>query len=249
MQIAVRWVGGFGLMLAAAAASAALVGTTRQESKSTRWTEMTYRGYVTGIPYEAPPEVALQALHADDEALAACMDAWPGKLAIRPVPELPGSRFVQVEENTLLDQCLQVRHDREWRFSQGVWSSPPADATLNVPSYLGSARARDFDAFRYELERDAANVAHGSIVAISCPDQQDSTFEGLPSREFRWALWSCRNRHDRRLRSDDWFRLELDEAGNVTRVVTPPRHLSEVPCILATACGRRFAGLGAGITF
>lgn len=117
---------------------------------------MTYRGYVTGLNHEAPPGVALRALHADDQALAACMDAWPGKLAIRPGRDRPGVRFIQVEEGTLLDQCLQVR---------------------------------------------------------------------------------------------DWFRLELDETGTVTRVVTPPQNLPELPCIMATACGYRFAGLGAGLTF
>jgi hypothetical protein len=250
MQIAARLVAGFGLVLVAAAATASLVvAAARTKPATTRWTEMTYRGYLTGIHYEAPPGVALLVLHADDEALAACMDAWPGKLAIRSVPDLPGSRFVQVEENTLLDQCLQVRHDRDGRFQQGIWSRTPTDATLNVPSYLGSARARGFDAFRYEREREAAALADGSIVAMSCPTQQDSIFEGLPSRELRRALRSCRNRHEGSFGSNDWFRLELDETGNVTRVVTQPPNLLEVSCIMATACGHRFASLGAGLTF
>jgi hypothetical protein len=251
MQIAARWVGGFGLVMVAAGASAALFVTaaSRHEPNSKRWTEMTYRGYVTGRDYELPSDVKLRELHADEEALAACMDAWPGKLAIRPVPGLSGAHFVQVEEGTLLDQCLQVRHDRDTRFSQGVWSSPPAEATMNVPSHLGRARPRGFDDFRYERELEAAALAAGEIVAVSCPAQKHSTFEGLPSLKFRLALWHCRSHWDGPSQRDDWFHLTLDEEGVVTRVITPPQHLPEAPCVMAVACGRRFAGLGAGLWF
>jgi hypothetical protein len=193
MQVAAPWVGGFGLVLVAVGATASLVVTAASphEARGNRWTAMTFRGYVTGRDYELPPEVKLRELRADEEALAACMDAWPGKLAIRPVPVLPGAHFVQVEEGTLLDQCLQVRHYQDSRFGQGVWTSTPADATMNVPTHLGSARTRGFDAFRYEREREAAALADGEILAVSCPEQKRSTSEGLPSYEFHVALRHC----------------------------------------------------------
>lgn len=251
MQIAVRWAGGFGWVLVAATATAALVviAAPRHEPESTQRTELTYRGYVTGLVNEAPPEVALRARHADDEALAACMDAWPGKLVIRSALGRPGTRVVQVEENTLLDQCLQVRHWQDARFSRGVWSGPPADATLNVPSQLGSARVRSFDPILDEREREAAALADGSIVAASCPATPHTSFDGLPSLEFRMALSTCVSRYHSTVDHRHRFRLALDGAGNVIRVIAPPEHLPEVPCLVATACGRRFAGLGGGLTF
>lgn len=63
------------------------------------------------------------------------------------------------------------------------------------------------------------------------------------------ALSICVSRHHSTVDHRHRFRLALDEAGKVIRVIAPPEHLLEVPCLVATACGHRFAGLGAGLTF
>lgn len=246
MHIASRWFGWCGLALGAVGASAALYMTRQSPVRpaSESWRELTYRTYAYGYDCHDTPEANAIARKADEEALAECLDAWEGMVAIHPVTRIPGVKEVLVEQGSPLEACLHLSGGHNYKFCGGSWDRPPADATLNVPAHLGITRPRTFDEYSHEREWERAALSSGSIVSLSCPAHVETTFVGLPSRELKQRLSRCDDRHTK-----GWFRLLFDEAGDVDRVVTTPERLSEVPCIMANACGLRFAGLGAGLSF
>lgn len=258
MQIAARWVGWCGLTLGAAAAVAALYArhdatTAVPENLPVvpadheSWRELTYRTFVMGLECRRTPEENARARIENEEALADCLDAWEGSFAVHAIPEAPEStdvRMILVEEESPLGECMRLRDQRDVAFCQSSWARPPADAHRNVPLRLGEARPNRGDAFRRDRERQAAGIADGEMIALACPAQPEQTFVGLPSRRLRKALSQCKSDRDH-----GWIRIALDETGTVSRVITTPKHVLDVPCALAEACGLRFAGLGTGLTF
>lgn len=250
MQIAARWVGWCGLTVGVAAATAALYArhdASASVPANERWRELTYRTFVMGGDCWPTPEASALARIANEEALDDCLDAWEGSLAVHGYPDAPESadvRMILVEEESPLGECILLRDRRDVPFCQSSWARPPADAHRNVPLHLGNSRSDVADAFRRERERAAAALAAGEIVALACPAQPAPTFVGLPSTDLQKELRQCKSGH-----AHGWIRIALDETGTVSRVITTPKQLLDVPCALAEACGLRFAGLGTGLTF
>jgi hypothetical protein len=240
MQIAARWVGWGGLAVGAVGAIAALCVTQRAPTTPASPPDLWYRGYVLGSADCST--TAADAWARGEEALAGCMDAWEGGLAVRSDRREPGLRLVLVEESSPLDRCLQVRKYENARFCDGSWARPPADARLNIPAHLGSKRVHTFDEYGWQRAWEAEAWAAGEIVSLSCPAHDASTFVGVPSLQLRIALSKCRGTS-----SEGLLRLAFDEAGDVDRVIAEPSLLPHVPCVMANACGLRFAGLGAGL--
>jgi hypothetical protein len=231
-MIAARGVGRCSLV-AAVAGVAALAATHKNPAppEDERWRELTYGAFGRDCHDDTECD-------ADEEAAADCLDAWDGSMATRTYPGFRGREFL-VEEYSPLYECLVLRR----RFGGG-WSRPPVDAAFHFPPHAGSSRTKHFDEFAFQRQREAVPLAKGDIVKLSCPSTTSSTYVGLPPMRLRQALWSCKLQADK-----GWFDVSLDEGGNVTGVITSPDQVTSAPCIMAMACGLRFAGLGAVLSF
>lgn len=241
-MIAARWIGWGSLVVVAV--GAIVLGVDRQAAHPVdeSWRDLSYNVYDPGgCGSTAEATARTQAAH--EEAVAACMDAWGGRLAIRTSSDPVPRKIYVVEETSDLARCLEARYDFGGSFCGGHGHAhPPADATMHVPQHLGTARASAFDEQAYAQVSEDLMVADGSLLAIACPTTTSSRFVGLPDRQLR-GLWRCKRD------PEPHFVLRLDETGTVERILVWPRSLADVPCALANACGVQFAGMGGFLIF